>query len=138
MENSDFKAKLAKADEMRKAYFAVATSEDATIAAWNAKPYIEARIAFLSAVQDVYPEVDIERFFDIWLDCNEDVRYCTEYAKREMQEKLDIRNFCVIHHGRAANDRHLPECYMPLEKYESDELDEGVLGVESDEKGEQA
>lgn len=131
MTNDSFLSYLRKADIARKEYYAVATSEDATIASWNAKPYIEARIAFLQAVRKAYPELDIERFFDVWLDCNEDVRYCAEYVKREMQEKLDIRNFCVIHHGRHANDRHLPECYMPLEKYESDELGEGVVGDDS-------
>jgi hypothetical protein len=131
MGNSDFQTKLAKADEMRIKYYAVSSSEDATIAAWNAKPYIEACIAFLSAVRDAYPELDIEAFFDVWLNCNEDVQYCAEYAKRKKQYELDVRNFCVINHGRYANNSHHPVCYMPLEKYESDELGEGVIGDSS-------
>lgn len=73
------------AEAMREIHFAVAFSNNSDISGGNA--YRVTKACFLAAIAISYPELDAERIYDIWVDCNETVAYCVTVYRTHNLDK---------------------------------------------------
>lgn len=71
------------AEQARVYYYAVATSDDRTIANGDSPTYRAAHRAFLAAIKAAWPHMDARRLFEHWLDSNESMSYYIREIERD-------------------------------------------------------
>jgi hypothetical protein len=78
------------AEAMRQIHASVAFSENNAIAMYDSVVYRTTKAALFVAIGAAYPEADIKRVYDIWVDCNESIAYCVVTYFNAKRDETDM------------------------------------------------